>query len=42
MKKLLNNLDYWFDFYIGYIMTNGNKIYKYHEYMSKKWGDRYK
>lgn len=42
MKNFLKNLDYWFDYNIGYFLTNGNKMETYHDFMRKKWGDRYK
>jgi hypothetical protein len=42
MKKLLKNIDWVFDYYIGYFLTNGNKINRYHKFMLQKWGDRYK
>lgn len=38
MKKWLKRFDFWFDYYIGYFLTNGNKVDRYNEYMEKKWG----
>jgi len=42
MKKLLKKLDWIFDYYVGFFMTNGNKVEQYHEFMKNKWGDKYK
>ena len=38
MKTLLKKLDWWFDINIAYYFYNGNKIYRYHEYLDRKWG----
>ena len=42
MKKFLNNLMWVFDYYIGYFMYNPRKIHRYHDYMERTYGDRYK
>lgn len=30
------------DFYVGYMLSNPNRRFKYHRYMLDKWGDRYR
>lgn len=40
MKKLLTKLDWYFDYYIVWILYNGNKSDKYVEYMINKWKDK--
>ena len=42
MKKFLKKLDWIFDYYIAYFLYNENKLYRYHDYMKSKWGDKYK
>ena len=37
MKKLFKKIDFWFDYYILWMFFNGNKTYRYIEYMEKKW-----
>jgi len=37
MKKLFKKLDWWFDYYIVWMLYNGNKIHHYNEYMKNKW-----
>jgi hypothetical protein len=41
MKKYLFNLGWLFDYYVIYFTYNPNKIKRYHEYMSKKYGNKY-
>lgn len=41
MKRLFTNIHYWFDYLVGYVMTNPKRLPKYHKYMYKKWGTRY-
>jgi hypothetical protein len=41
MKKYLFNLGWLFDFYVIYFTYNPNKIQRYHEYMTKKYGNKY-
>lgn len=41
MKRLLTNVNYWFDYVVGYMMTNPRKKDRYHRYMYTKWGKRY-
>lgn len=40
MKKILKKLDWWFDYYIPWMMYNGNKRDKYIDYMEQKWGKK--
>lgn len=40
MKKFLTKLDWYFDYYIVWILYNGNKSDKYVDYMIKKWKDK--
>jgi hypothetical protein len=40
MKKILKKLEWWFDYYIAWMLYNGNKEDKYIEYMEKKWGNQ--
>ena len=42
MKKFLKKLDWIFDYYIAYFLYNPNKLHRYHDYMTSKWGDKYK
>ena len=41
MKKFLERLDWIIDFYFVIFLYNPHKVHRYHEYMTKKWGDRY-
>jgi hypothetical protein len=41
MKKFLFNLRWLFDFYVIYFTYNPSKIKRYHQYMTKKYGDKY-
>ena len=40
MKKILKKIEWSFDYYIGWMMYNGNKTHKYIEYMEQKWGNK--
>lgn len=40
MKKILRKLEWWFDYYIAWMLYNANKQHKYIEYMEKKWGNK--
>jgi hypothetical protein len=40
MKYYFKKIEWWFDYHIAYMMYNGNKKYKYIDYMQKKWGNR--
>ncbi len=41
MKKILQWLDYRWDYYFVYFLYNGMKHEKYFDYMSMKWGDKW-
>lgn len=41
MKNFIINLNWVWDYYILYNMYNSKKIDRYHNYMSKKWGEKY-
>jgi hypothetical protein len=40
MKKILRKLEWWFDYYIAWMLYNANKQHKYIEYMEQKWGKK--
>ena len=37
--NLFKKLSFWFDYYIGYFVTNGRKHGKYHKHFEQKWKD---
>jgi hypothetical protein len=37
MKSILIKIEYFFDYYFGWMFYNGNKSDKYKKYMYKKW-----
>ena len=39
MKKTLKKIEWYFDYYFAWILYNGNKKYKYIDYMQKKYGN---
>lgn len=41
MKKILDKIEWIFDYYFAWITYNGYKFDKYHEYMVKRWGEKY-
>ena len=41
MKKILNKIDWIWDYYFVYFLYNANKIKRYHNYMAGKWGEKY-
>lgn len=41
MKKIINNISWILDYYFLYFIYNGNKLNKYDEFMSQKWGNKY-
>jgi hypothetical protein len=41
MKKFFKELEWRWDYYFLYFLFNPNKVHRYHEYMTKKWGERY-
>jgi hypothetical protein len=38
---MLRKLEKWFDIYIAYFLYNGNKHYRYYDYMKNKYGENY-
>jgi hypothetical protein len=42
MKKILKKIEWLFDYYVAYMMYNGNKRHKYYEYMNNKWNNKSK
>jgi hypothetical protein len=42
MNKLKTEISWFFDYYVAYFLTNGNKLHRYHAHMEKKYPDRYK
>lgn len=41
MKKKLKDLEFWFDMNLTIFLFNPNKVGRYNEFMTKKWGTRY-
>lgn len=41
MKRILKNIEYKFEYVVGYILTNPKNLPQYHRYMYEKWGERY-
>lgn len=41
MKRILKNIEFKFEFFVGYILTNPKNLPRYHKYMYEKWGDLY-
>ena len=41
MKTLIKKIEWWFDYYVGFFVTNGNKLDRYHQFMMKKYGENY-
>ena len=39
-NKIINKLEWWFDYYFAWMLYNGNKQDRYIEYMEKKWGQK--
>lgn len=39
-NKIINKLEWWFDYYFAWMLYNGNKQDRYIEYMEKKWGHK--
>ena len=37
MKRIINQLDWIFDYYIAYLMYNDHKMSAYYKYMIDKW-----
>lgn len=42
MQKLLRNLQFLFDYHIGYMLTNGKKINKWSENILHKYPEKFK
>jgi hypothetical protein len=42
MQKLIRNLQFYFDYYIGYMLTNGNKLDMWSENIIKKYPEKFK
>ena len=38
MKELLKKISWWVDINLVYLLFNGNKMYRYHQYIERKWG----
>jgi hypothetical protein len=41
LEKFIDSYLYWFDYIVGYVMTNPHRLPYYHKYMRSKYGDRY-
>jgi hypothetical protein len=41
MKKYIKELEYKIDYYLVIFLYNPNKVDRYHQYMTKKWGTKY-
>ena len=41
MKKLLYNLEFLFDYYIGYHLCNGKTHYKWSDYIINKYPEKF-
>lgn len=41
MKKLLRNLDFWFEYYVGLHLTNAKNLAKWHEYIVNKYPEKF-
>jgi hypothetical protein len=41
MKKLIKNIEFYFDYYLGYFLTNGNKIDRWEKMMQQKYSDKF-
>jgi hypothetical protein len=37
MKELLYKANRWFELYVGWFFTNGNKVKQYAQYLEKKY-----
>jgi hypothetical protein len=38
MKKILKKIEWWFDYYIDWMMYSPRKQDRYIDYMEQKWG----
>lgn len=41
MEKILRNIQFYFDYYIGYFLTNGNKLERWQHDMLQKYPDKF-
>jgi hypothetical protein len=41
MKRILNYIEFKWDYVVLYIMTHPNQLHRYHIYMYNKWKERY-
>jgi hypothetical protein len=41
-KKLIERLRWICDYYLVYFLYSTNKVERYHKWMKKKWGEKYK
>jgi len=41
MKKLLRNLDFWFEYYVGVHLTNAKNLAKWHDYIINKYPEKF-
>ena len=37
MKNLIEKLEWWFDYYLVFLLYNPNKIERYYQFMEEKW-----
>jgi hypothetical protein len=40
MKKILKKIEWWFDYYIAWMMYSSRKQDRYIDYMEQKWGKK--
>ena len=38
----MKRLEWLFDYYVAYFLYNGNKRDRYNQYMTQKWGNKFK
>ena len=41
MKKILRDFQFWFDYNIGYFLTNGNKLHHWEKMIIEKYPDKF-
>jgi hypothetical protein len=41
MKQFIKDWEFKFDYYFVILLYNPNKVHRYEEYMTKKWGTKY-
>lgn len=42
INKILDKLEWWFDYYFAWMLFNGNKQDRYIEYMENKYAKKWK